>query len=134
MSNLAGLNVAYVIPNTSNFTFKFELDDEYGDETRYKMYICFNNMRIMNNYHSSSTAFESGLTEEEKNSITLSSISSDSTTGIWRYKDIRNTYIKMVGCYTSTFNKSLQPNTLFITIPTGSGTGSIHLGNIKIVG
>ena len=77
--------------------------------------------------------FEGGLTENEKNSISVNNNISDYN-GIWRYKNTDNRYENLVGCYTTSFNKALQPSTLFITLGTQSSNGSIYLGNLKVVG
>lgn len=131
MSNLCGLNIAFIVSDKTQFEFKFtEDDDAAAGNVSYKLDIYLNGMKILTD---GTGEFEDGLTENEKNSISVDTNISNSN-GIWRYKNISNRYINLVGCYTTSFNKALQPSTLFITLGTQSSNGSIYLGNLKVVG
>ena len=131
MSNLCGLNIAFIVSDKTQFEFKFtEDDDAAAGNVSYKLDIYLNGMKILTD---GTGEFEGGLTENEKNSISVNNNISNHN-GIWRYKNTDNRYENLVGCYTTSFNKALQPSTLFITLGTQSSNGSIYLGNIKIVG
>ena len=130
MSNLYGLNIAFIVSDKTQFEFKFTKDDEDAGNVSYKLDIYLNGMKILTD---GTGEFEGGLTENEKNSISVNNNISNYN-GIWRYKNTYNRYENLVGCYTTSFNKALQPSTLFITLGTQSSNGSIYLGNIKIVG
>ena len=130
MSNLCGLNIAFIVSDKTQFEFKFTEDDAAAGNVSYKLDIYLNGMKILTD---GTGEFEGGLTENEKNSISVNNNISNHN-GIWRYKNTDNRYENLVGCYTTSFNKALQPSTLFITLGTQSSNGSIYLGNIKIVG
>ena len=130
MSNLYGLNIAFIVSDKTQFEFKFTKDDEDAGNVSYKLDIYLNGMKILTD---GTGEFEGGLTENEKNSISVNNNISNYN-GIWRYKNTDNRYENLVGCYTTSFNKALQPSTLFITLGTQSSNGSIYLGNLKVVG
>lgn len=131
MSNLYGLNIAFIVSDKTQFEFKFTEDDVDADgNVSYKLDIYLNGMKILTD---GTGEFEGGLTENEKNSISVNNNISNYN-GIWRYKNTDNRYENLVGCYTTSFNKALQPSTLFITLGTQSSNGSIYLGNLKVVG
>ena len=130
MSNLGGLNIAFIVSDKTQFEFKFTKDDEDAGNVSYKLDIYLNGMKILTD---GTGEFEGGLTENEKNSISVNNNISNYN-GIWRYKNTDNRYENLVGCYTTSFNKALQPSTLFITLGTQSSNGSIYLGNLKVVG
>lgn len=129
MSNLYGLNIAFIVSDKTQFEFKFIKDNEDAGNVSYKLYIYLNGMKILSN----GSYFEYSLTENQKNSISVNNNISNYN-GIWRYKNTDNRYENLVGCYTTSFNKALQPSTLFITLGTQSSNGSIYLGNLKVVG
>ena len=130
MSNLGGLNIAFIVSDQTQFEFKFPEDNDYTDEVRYHLDIYLNGMKILTD---GTGHFEDSLTENQRNSISVNNNISNYN-GIWRYKNTYNRYENLVGCYTTSFNKALQPNTLFIQLGTNGNNGSIYLGNIKIVG
>ena len=129
MSNLYGLNIAFIVSDKTQFEFKFTKDDEDAGNVSYKLYIYLNGMKILTD----GRYFEYSLTENQKNSISVNNNISNYN-GIWRYKNTDNRYENLVGCYTTSFNKALQPSTLFITLGTQSSNGSIYLGNLKVIG
>lgn len=130
MSNLCGLNIAFIVSDKTQFEFKFPEDNDYTNEVRYNLDIYLNGMKFLTD---GTGHFESSLTEVQKNSISVNTnISNDK--GVWRYKNTNDDYVNLVGCYTTSFNKALQPSTLFITLGNQSSNGSIYLGNLKIVG
>ena len=130
MSNLSGLNIAFIVSDKTQFKFKFTKDINYEGNVIYDLDIYLNDMKILTN---GTGHFENSLTEVQKNSISVNNnITSDS--GIWKYKNTYGYYENLFGCYTSLFNKALQPSTLFIQLGTNGNNGSIYLGNIKIVG
>ena len=129
MSNLYGLNIAFIVSDKTQFEFKFIKDNEDAGNVSYKLYIYLNGMKILSN----GSYFEYSLTENQKNSISVNNNISNYN-GIWRYKNTDNRYENLVGCYTTSFNKALQPSTLFITLGTQSSNGSIYLGNLKVIG
>ena len=126
-SNLSGLNIAFIVSDKNLFEFKFT------ENNASIVNIYLNGFKILSYRESKS------LTTDEKNNISVDNNISNSN-GIWRYKTVHynnNTdggYINLVGLYTTTFNKALQPSTLFIQLGTNGNNGSIYLGNIKIVG
>ena len=125
-SNLSGLNIAFIVSDKNLFEFKFTENDAQI------VNIYLNGLKI-SSYRESEI-----LTEYEKNSISVNTNISNSN-GIWRYKTVHYNvayggYVNLVGCYTTTFNKALQPSTLFIQLGSNGNNGSIYLGNIKIVG
>ena len=125
-SNLSGLNIAFIVSDKNLFEFKFTENDAQI------VNIYLNGLKI-SSYRESEI-----LTEYEKNSISVNTNISNSN-GIWRYKTVHynvayGRYVNLVGCYTTTFNKALQPSTLFIQLGSNGNNGSIYLGNIKIVG
>ena len=130
MSNLGGLNIAFIVSDQTQFEFKFPEDNDYTDEVRYHLDIYLNGMKILTD---GTGHFEDSLTENQRNSISVNNNISNYN-GIWRYKNTDNRYENLVGCYTTSFNKALQPSTLFITLGTQSSNGSIYLGNLKVVG
>lgn len=130
MSNLCGLNIAFIVSDKTQFKFKFTKDSDYEGNVIYDLDIYLNDMKILTD---GTGHFESSLTEVQKNSISVNTnISNDK--GVWRYKNTNDDYVNLVGCYTTSFNKALQPSTLFITLGNQSSNGSIYLGNLKIVG
>ena len=125
-SNLSGLNIACIVSDKNLFEFKFT------ENNASIVNIYLNGLKILSYRESES------LTTDEKNSISVDTNISNSN-GIWRYKPVHYNiayggYVNLVGCYTTTFNKALQPSTLFIQLGTNGNNGSIYLGNIKIVG
>lgn len=131
MSNLSGLNIAFIVSDKTQFKFEFKKEDsDYEGNVYYKLYIYLNGMKILGQH---SDYFERGLTAAQTNSISVDKNISYSD-GIWKYKNTDGGYQNIVGCYTTSFDKALQPSTLFITLGNTSSNGSIYLGNIKIVG
>ena len=125
-SNLSGLNIAFIVSDKNLFEFKFTENDARI------VNIYLNGLKILSYWESES------LTTDEKNSISVDNNISNSN-GIWRYKTVHYNiasggYVNLVGCYTTAFNKALQPSTLFIQLGANGNNGSIYLGNIKIVG
>ena len=130
MSNLSGLNIAFIVSDKTQFKFKFTKDSDYKGNVIYDLDIYLNDMKILTD---GTGHFENNLTEVQTNKISVNNnITSDS--GIWKYKNTLGYYENLFGCYTSLFNKALQPSTLFIQLGTNGNNGSIYLGNIKIVG
>ena len=122
MSNLSGLNIAFIVSDKNQFEFNFTENSGI-----YEVEIYLNGMEIL-------TGSLENLTESQKNSISVEKNISEYN-GIWRYRCITTyKYVYLVGCYTTSFNKALQPSTLFIQLGTNGNNGSIYLGNIKIVG
>ena len=102
MSNLYGLNIAFIVSDKTQFMFDFKKSSDYTDYVRYNLDIYLNGMKILTNYNNG--YFEVNLTEDKKNSISVTNNISNSD-GIWRYKDTYGDYKNIVGCYTTLFNK-----------------------------